>query len=238
MSREVIKYKFNRNHIKIYTIQNPEGDSLRWACPRYDVHSTCRYINKIDPDLNKKNKNKKKDHYYGGSYTEIKKESPLGFYYYKREYFRNSYNNREIDESSNRTINTLSFVDTDHIIHVLTFYTEYGENKSARTEDGLRPWEICKGDNNMPDHMLNALWDEVTSFFRQMDALKIDKVYFTTGYFSYDPKRDHDLYSVKKEVCEYLFGSIKGIRFQTDLEKIIAHGFDPKYSFRKDKEKK
>jgi len=234
MSREVIKYKFNRNHVRIYTIQNPEGDSLRWACPRYDVHSTCRYINEIDTDRYLKQKQLSK----GKNYIEIKKESTLGFYYNKREYISSSYTNRKIDESSNRTINTVSFVDADHIIHVLTFYTKYGENKSARTEDGLRPWEICEGDNNMPDHMLNALWDEVTSFFNQMEALKIDKVYMTLGFMPYDPKRDHDLYSVKKEVCEYLFGSIKGIRFQTDLEKIIAHGFDPKYSFRKDKEKK
>ena len=135
MSREVIKYKFNRNHVRIYTIQNPEGDSLRWACPRYDVHSTSRYINEVDTDRYLKQKQLSK----GKNYIEIKKESPLGFYYNKREYISSSYTNRRIDESSSRTINTVSFVDADHIIHILTFYTTYGENKSARTEDGLRP---------------------------------------------------------------------------------------------------
>lgn len=30
-----------------------------------------------------------------------------------------------------------------------------------------------------------------------------------------------------------LFGNEKGIRFQTDSEKIISHGFDLKTSFRK-----
>ena len=34
-----------------------------------------------------------------------------------------------------------------------------------------------------------------------------------------------------------LFGDKNGIRFQTDSEKIMSHGFDLKYSFRKEKEK-
>lgn len=235
MGREIIRYKFNRNHIRIYTIQNPEGTSKWWACPRYDVNSTYKYVNMVDPDAHLKQKQLKK----GKTYIEVQKESPLGFHYTQRKYFRNDHHTT-IDESSYRTINTLSFVDTDHVIHVLTFYTQYGENKSARTEDGLRPWEICKGDNSMPDHMLQALWEEVNSFFKEMESLNIDKVYFTIGgrWLSSTAKRDHELYGVKKEICEYLFGSIKGIRFQTDMEKIIAHGFDPKYSFRKDKEKK
>lgn len=232
MSREVIKYKFNRNHVRIYTIFNPEGSSLWWKFPRYDINTTYRYINKIDPYLvNKRNKEKK-------DYIEIKKESKLGFYYIKRKYFPKHSN--EIDNNSYRTINTVSFSDADGNIHVLNFYTKYGENTAAKTEDGLRPWEICEGDNDMPDHMLHALWDEVNSFFNEMESYKIDKVYHTTvgGWISSNAKRDYDIFKVKKEVYEYLFGSIKGIRFQTDMEKIIAHGFDPKYSFRKDKEKK
>lgn len=235
MGREIIRYKFNRNHVRIYTIQNPEGTSKWWACPRYDVNSTCKYVNTVDIDANLKRKQLKK----GKTYIEVQKESPLGFYYTQRKYFGNDYHST-IDESSYRTINTLSFVDKDGLIHILTFYTRFGENKSARTEDGLRPWEICKGDNSMPDHMLQSLWEEVSSFFKEMESLNIDKVYFTMGgqWLSSTAKRDHELYSVKKEVCEYLFGSIKGIRFQTDMEKIISHGFDPKYSFRKDKEKK
>lgn len=231
MGREVIRYKFNRNHVRIYTIQNPEGSSRWWACPRYDTSTTCCRTNMVDPYLNKKQKT-------GKDYEEVKMESPLGFYYYKRKYYPKFQD--VIDNSSYRSIVTLSFVDTEETIHILTFYTRYGENKSARTEDGLRPWEICEGDNSMPDHMLNALWEEVSSFFKQMEALHIDKVYHTTGgrWMYQDAKRDYPIHSVKQEVCEYLFGSVKGIRFQTDLEKIVAHGFDPKYSFRKDKEKK
>lgn len=230
MSREVIKYKFNRNHIKIYTIQNPERSSMgNWGCPRYDVNTTCRNINVVDPSVLKYIKTNK-------GYIEVKKESPLGFYYIKKEYYNTSH--REVDKSSYRTINTVSYIDKLGIIHILTFYTVYGENKSARTEDGLRPWEICEGDNSMPDHMLQSLLEEVNSFFNEMAALGYNKLYMTCGYIHTDSKKDLDLYNVKKEVFEYLFGSIKGIRFQTDLEKIVSHGFDPKYSFRKEKEKK
>ena len=235
MSREVIKYKFNRNHIRIYTIHNPEGTSKWWACPRYDINTTCKHVNTVDPDRYVKQKQLRK----GKNYIEIRKESPLGFYYNQRQYFT-SYQREEVDENSYRTINTVSFVDKYGDVHILTFYTRFGENKSAKTEDGFRPWEICKGDNSMPDHMIQDLWEEVSIFFNEMESLAIDKVYFTTmgQWISPNARRDHELFSVKKEVCEYLFGSIKGIRFQTDTEKIIAHGFDPKYSFRKDKEKK
>ena len=229
MSREVIKYKFNRNHVSIYTIRNPEGRSLDWACPRYDTKTTCCRTNIVDPNRTKKQKT-------GKDYEEIKMESPLGFYYYKRKYFPKF--QEVIDKDSYRTINTVSFIDTENVIHILKFYTQYGENKAAGTEDGLRPWEICEGDNAMPDHMLTALWEDVNSFFNEMEAYGIDKVYFTTGYIHSDLKRNYPIYKVKQEVCEYLFGSVKGIRFQTDMEKLIAHGFDPKYSFRKDKEKK
>ena len=39
-------------------------------------------------------------------------------------------------------------------------------------------------------------------------------------------------------VFKELFGNVNGPRFQTNEEKILAHGFDLKTSFRKDKEKK
>ena len=41
MNREVIKYKFNRNHIKIYTIHNPDKWNIhQWGSPRYDVNTS------------------------------------------------------------------------------------------------------------------------------------------------------------------------------------------------------
>lgn len=231
MNREVIKYKFNRNHVRIYTIQNPERSSLFWACPRYNTTFTyTRNKNVVDEFLNKKNKT-------GKDYEEIIKESPLGFYYKSKEYFPKE--NTEYNKCSGREIKTISFADTEGNIHMFTFYTQYGDNKAATTEDGLRPWEICEGDNSMPDHMINALWEEANSFFNLMEAYSIDKVYKTNGgnLINSNVKKDYNLSLVKKEVFEYLFGSVKGIRFQTDMEKIISHGFDPKYSFRNRKEK-
>lgn len=231
MNREVIKYKFNRNHIKIYTIHNPDKWNIhQWGSPRYDVNTSYHKTYNTDTSYIKPKTDK--------NYIEERCVSKLGFYYTKRIYIRkNNWNNQIINESSYRTINTISFMDSSGDIHIFSFYSRYGENKASRTEDGLRPWEICEKDNNMPDHMLNALWKDANDFFSEMEAY--DKnVYFTTGSIYGSAKKDHDLYSVKKEVFEYLFGSIKGIRFQTDMEKIISHGFDPKYSFRKDKEKK
>ena len=226
MNREVIKYKFNRNHVRIYTIHNPERWTIsQWGSPRYDTNSTYRTVKSSYNPNNKRQQ-----------YIEEKCVSKLGFYYTKEKYVGGN-SNRTIDEYSYRTINTVSFMDNTGDVHIFSFYSRYGENIAARTEDGLRPWEICENDNSMPDHMLKALWEEANTFFIEMEAY--DKnVYSTHGYFHGDTKKDTPIYNVKKEVFEYLFGSIKGIRFQTDLEKIISHGFDPKYSFRKEKEKK
>jgi hypothetical protein len=57
-------------------------------------------------------------------------------------------------------------------------------------------------------------------------------------YYSWQPREQNpprDLKPVKDEIYTYLFGNKNGFRLQTDKEKIEAHGFDFKYSFRKDK---
>ena len=80
--------------------------------------------------------------------------------------------------------------------------------------------------------------------FNLFEENKIDQVMIGTGYGPryyeiYPDKTTYkNIYDVKCTIYKELFGNIKGPRFQTDLEKILAHGFDPKYSFRKDKEKK
>ena len=231
MERELIKYKFNRNHIKIYTIHNPsKWNAGQWGCSRYDVNTSYHRTNTNEYWYGVKKKSKE-------NYVEEKCVSKLGFYYTKKVYHKNNVTHNSINEDSYRTINTISFKDKSGDIHIFSFYSRYGENKASKTEDGLRPWEICEKDNNMPDHMLDALWHEANSFFAEME--EYDKyVYSTNGYISTSSNKNYDIYLVKKEVFEYLFGSIKGIRFQTDMEKILSHGFDPKYSFRKEKEKK
>ena len=232
MAREVIKYSFNKNHIKIFTVENCEHKNLYPNVPCYDV------IERANPNKTYWDYGMRKK--YEDKVTYITKQSPLGFYYKSKVVQR--WEPHRFIESSYRTQNIVTFVDKNDVIHQLAFMTKWGENEAVKTEDGLRPWDICEGDKDFPDKMIQALWEDVNNFFYDMETSGVKKLYKRnhTGYY-YENIRSNitiDLYNVKKEVFEYLFGSIKGIRFQTDMEKIISHGFDPKYSFRKDKEKK
>lgn len=114
----------------------------------------------------------------------------------------------------------------------LKYVTSCGENKIGG-EDGLRPWDIYPGDKDFPDSMLNALLKEVELFFINAKEAKVKE-------FCYDYASNiaMPIDSLKRSVYKDLFGNEKGPRFQTNEEKILAHGFDLKTSFRKSKEEK
>jgi hypothetical protein len=57
------------------------------------------------------------------------------------------------------------------------------------------------------------------------------------GYYYWEETREQ-IQHIKNEVYEYLYGNKNGLRVMTDEQKILAHGFDLKTSFRKDKEDK
>lgn len=220
MAREKIRTLFSKNHIKITKIENPG----KWLgvddYPKIEYSSTASYGY---------------SHSFYDAYEHekktVKKVSPLGFYYMSEVNVPKKGSN--FVGGSDKTIVTYPAPGEKDAYYRLEYVTRYGENKIGG-EDGLRPWDIYPGDKNFPDSMLTALLKEVESFFAIAESMKITE--FKTGI--YRNSNSYNFNTIKNQVYTDLFGNKNGPRFQTDMEKILSHGFDPKYSFRKDKEKK
>ena len=222
MARQKVTTIFNKNHITIEVIENPErnyvGDHV---CEYAEVSTYCptKYIFGDEEEVKE----------------TVKLKSRLGFYYtkeitYKKyKHDRNKYNERRWKIVTYRVGNT---------IYKLKFLILWDENAVRQTEDSLRPWEIAEGDKSLNDNMLNSLVTDLNNFFSDMEINKITAFYKSNGSYSSASNVNMTLYDLKTDVYKYMFGNKKGLRFQTDMEKLISHGFDPKYSFRKDKEKK
>lgn len=227
MAREKKTYLFHKNHIEIFKIENPEIPI--WKSPVYEHVVMNTYIHTyLFHD------NKTKDE----KYRMVKKESPLGFYYIKKE--KISKETKPFEGRISRTIVTFPVNKEANTYYQLKYVTEYDENKTGG-EDGLRPWDIYPGDKGFPDNMLTALIKEVTTFFNNAEYIKEfsknPDSYYYGGYY-HGKLMPISVNDVKREVFKELFGNENGPRFQTNEEKILAHGFDLKTSFRKDKEKK
>ena len=124
----------------------------------------------------------------------------------------------------------------------MKYVTRFDDNVISNTEDGMRPWDVYPGDGDFSDNMLDSLVKDITRFFQMMEEKGINKVFKVQTYWDHGEYKRNDnskeLSVLKRETFSDLFGNPNGPRFQTDTEKILAHGFDLKYSFRKDKEKK
>lgn len=221
MGREVKKYKFNKNHIEIFTIENPEIPIPKW--PAFEEVSANSYSYSHNFGW-----------YQKEEYKTVKKESKLGFYYYSKVRVHNP--GEKFSGAISRTIVTFPMPGEKNIYYQIKYVTQYDDNKIGG-EDGLRPWDIYPGDKNFPDNMLEGLIKDVNDFFDIAETC-VSLFYKNHASPNYNTDKTISFKEVKNKVFTELFGNPNGPRFQTDMEKILAHGFDPKYSFRKDKEKK
>lgn len=218
MAREKITHLFNKNHIEIIRIEHPELNSMIPKLPKDEHVSNKTYkYGYIFPWKLEKTK-----------YKTVKKLSKLGFYYASQVQIKKK--GETYNEGTSRRVITFPY--SNEVYYQLKYVTSCGENKIGG-EDGLRPWDIYPGDKDFPDSMLNALLKEVELFFINAKEAKVK------GFFNYDYSSSSatPIDSLKRSVFKDLFGNEKGPRFQTNEEKILAHGFDLKTSFRKDKEK-
>ena len=80
--------------------------------------------------------------------------------------------------------------------------------------------------------MITSLMNEINKL---LDIISENKLQYNPyKEDNYKPSLDN----LRKIIYKEVFGSEKGIRFQTDQEKILSHGFDLKTSFRKQKDGK
>lgn len=146
----------------------------------------------------------------------IKCESPLGFYYNKETYIQknNNYSNLRVIEvilSSEK--------------YIISYLLHYNQNSISNS---LRPWDVCENEKSMQEHFIFTLKEIIDKI---LNIAEENKLVIKTNY-PYEKQDNKAFKWLKDTLYIELFGSTKGIRFQTDKEKIISHGFDLKTSFR------
>lgn len=133
----------------------------------------------------------------------------------------------------------------DDVLYILTFLSTVDE---VTIDKETRPWQLC--DKAMEDHFITdlltelekvtelakekklrcySLWDLQQNWRKHGSQPDISdfKSTSTEYYFT------NDASSTKRTIYEMLFGDPDGPKYQTNEEKILAHGFDLKTSFRK-----
>lgn len=151
---------------------------------------------------------------------KIKCISPLGFYYTKTEY-------TNIIDSM--TIKEITIILPSEYAYKITYLVECN---GSRISVDTRPWDI--GDNeSLSENHIKRLFSIIQDIMNELIFYKIP-VYrnFESGY---EYKESINTKWLLDMINEDIFGDKRGIRFQTDSEKIISHGFDLKTSFRKRK---
>ena len=215
MKRVKIKNLFNKNHITIIKKEN---------CSNSTVGCSVRLVEKDTDDysfsIRKRSQSKE----------IIKCESPLGFYYNKTVY------NHKTNLSTSSKIRKIEILLKD-TTYELSYYIKYGDSNLSKEN---RPWDIVEGDPSFSDRMANSLLEEVNKLLNVLSDNKIKPRTYSRTYCYHNREileGDITINDLKTILYEELFGDKNGIRYQTDSEKIISHGFDLKTSFRKPKQK-
>jgi len=148
---------------------------------------------------------------------EVKKESPLGFYYYKPLYYHNNKGAQEKHICA--SFETIYFQLNDK-----SYYLEYPTKyKDVGIGIETRPWDILPGYKGIFNHFITDLYKELNKFFDLIeDNNKLLEV--------------ENLQLIKDTTFKDIFGNPKGPSTNYNDIKILSHGFDLKESFRKRKE--
>lgn len=208
MPRERKTVLFSKNHITLVRYENMDWNK--------DEPERYEYAKRMltGPEPIKPRTGQKK----------VKLVSPLGFYYYGYE------EERRVNDAKNWTLAKYLFRYRD-VCYELSYYLAYSDTKVGIE---TRPWEIYPSDKSWEDHYVTDLLKAVDEMFAWLKEKKITSEYHTK--YLYDPYAKPQVFDVGATKCDIytaLFGDKDGPKFQTNEEKILAHGFDLKTSFRK-----
>lgn len=160
---------------------------------------------------------KNEGYYDHKPYNQIKCKSPLGFYYIKKTPVT------KYDKTYGANVFEI-LLPTEK--YVITYLHSFNHNHIGTD---LRPWEIFEGEKSMQEHFIMALKDIIDNILNIIQDNKLEII----TYKGCPNSATKSFQWLKDLLYIDLFGSTKGIRFQTDSEKILSHGFDLKTSFRK-----
>lgn len=203
---------YSRNGIKIEKYKNLKPKKTAYSKSNLNTNgvsigSYTKTIEHLAPEYIVRPSNK-----YGRGYVDVKKKSPLGFYYISREYHSN-YNKTFTINASFKTI-TIDLTNEKYYLEYPTNYKGIGINNE------MRPWDLLPGYKGIPDHFINDLYKELNKFF---------SIISDNGW-----KDKDDL--LRKTTFHDIFGDERGPQVNNNNIKILSHGFDLKESFRKRKE--
>lgn len=221
---------FSKNRITLVSEKNDTAPPRTYVYSKYGLSGTL-----LIGDTRLKAKERKTKTI--ATETKIKCKSPLGFYYWKPETIRTEVPD---DKTPNPHVEVQEIIlVTKRNTYTLIFPISQG-GVTISTE--TRPWNIVSGYKSMPDHFISDLHSDLETIFSE---LRQDKAVVMTKTNEWDfENRSYKmkispigLGEFKNNLYLEIFGNSKGPVEQTNDEKILAHGFDLKTSFRKDPEK-
>lgn len=206
------KTLFNKNHILI---------------KRFDKDPNMQRMNMLYIHTTGNGRVKTSDEY---EMHKIKKISKIAPFYYETEerIHKSSLNNADRKDITKKIIT----ISSKHYTYEISYFTVYGDTKIGIE---TRPWEIYSGDGAFEEHFIKDLEKVIKEIFIDVN---IDKLLYNIGY-RYDYNLGNTQYSgrnLRIEIMNDLFADKDGYKQQTNENKILAHGFDLKESFRKRKE--
>ena len=194
MPREKIKTLYSRNGIKSVKIEHIKYKAVK---PMFECREYEHALDKVEVKINPY------------THSEVRYESPLGFYYFKNEYYR------EVKTRKYCKLRKYS-IQIGTTKYEFEYPISYTRNEDTQKIDiDMRPWDILPGYTGMPDNMITALIKEANNFIDICESYN---------------------HNVRKQIMVDLFGYEDGPKIQPNNIKILAHGFDTKESFRKRKE--
>lgn len=208
---------FSRNGIKIIKTENIDSNCYHNKTYSYEESLRYEQLEKISHEA------------WGKShYEDVRYESKLGFYYYKREYIQAKQAN---NDKGKYVTYKKHIIWLDGEKYELEYPIEFNSpiNTIKVNKYDNRPWDIVPGYKGIPDHFIIDLYKESLKFLDILDEYKKILNFRYNGL-------NHNLNEIKKNILINLFGDEDGPKQQPNDIKILSHGFDLKESFRKRKE--
>ena len=167
---------------------------------------------------------------------KVKKISTLAPFYYEVEEYPKT--KKVIENSARETTKILVyFYGGNNSEYEISYYIKYNDVESGPE---MRPWDIVEGDGIFDEHFIKDLYDVLKNIFIDVNIDSMKFNYKTQHYYT-NNMYDRETYTpgskVRIDIMKSLFGDKDGYKQQTNNDKILAHGFDLKTSFRKPKEK-
>lgn len=170
-----------------------------------------------------------KSSYYHTEEKEVVKKSNLGFYYKSKVRVHKNTDN-QVSYSKTAPLYKTFTILCSNFTYIIKYPWSYN-NVNIGTD--THPYDLLDK-KGIQDHYLVDLKKELDTIFEICRKEKINQKY-EIKFHNKNNYSSCDIGEIRCEIYKDIFGDKNGLSIRTDKEKIEAHGFDNKESFRKDK---